>query len=199
MTGILFIISAASGTGKTSLVNRLLSEEPSLALSVSYTTRAPRAGEKDGREYHFVDIMTFERMIANGDFLEYASIYGNYYGTSLSAIEGQLQKQDVLLEIDWQGAKQIVERVKTHEVVSVFILPPSMAVLEKRLRNREKDDTETISKRLMSAKEEIAQAAFYDYVMVNQDFEKAIIDLRAIVRANRLRLAVYQDLWQQLI
>lgn len=196
--GTLFIVSAASGTGKTSLVARLLSEEPMLSLSVSFTTRAPREGEINGREYHFIDTVTFEKMIAAGDFLEYAEIYGNYYGTSLSAIKEQLQQHDVLVEIDWQGAKQIIERVKT-TVVSIFILPPSMAVLEKRLRSRAKDDEAIIKRRLFSAKEEIAQAFMYDYVMVNEDFEEASIDLRAIVRANRLYLTNYQDLWQRLI
>ena len=143
MAGTLFILSAASGTGKTSLVRRLLSEEPALSLSISYTTRRPREGEVDGKDYHFVTQAQFDARLSSGDFLEYATIYGNSYGTSRSAIDAQLEEGDILLEIDWQGALQIMEK-PTASLVSIFILPPSLKELENRLRKRGKDDEETI-------------------------------------------------------
>ena len=198
MAGTLFILSAASGTGKTSLVKRLLSEEPGLSLSVSYTTRQPREGEVDGKDYHFVTQAQFDARLSSGDFLEYATIYGNSYGTSRSAIDAQLKEGDILLEIDWQGALQIMEK-PTASLVSIFILPPSLKELENRLRKRGKDDEETILRRLSLAKEEILHASSYQFVIINQDFEEASLNLRSIVRANRLTLDHCRLAWQNLL
>ena len=198
MAGTLFILSAASGTGKTSLVRRLLSEEPALSLSISYTTRRPREGEVDGKDYHFVTQAQFDARLSSGDFLEYATIYGNSYGTSRSAIDAQLEEGDILLEIDWQGALQIMEK-PTASLVSIFILPPSLEELENRLRKRGKDDEETILRRLSHAKEEILHAPSYQFVIINQDFEEASINLRSIVRANRLTLDHCRLAWQNLL
>jgi guanylate kinase len=188
MSGTLFIISAPSGGGKTSLVKTLLEAEPQLRLSVSHTTRPPRAGEVDGRDYHFVGLPEFERMLEAGEFLESAEIYGNRYGTSQKWIDRErAQNRDVLLEIDWQGAQQV--RRLMRQVVSIFILPPSPEVLEQRLKGRGQDSAEVISRRLSAAREEIAHASEYDYVIINDEFHQAALDLRCIVRAERLRTA----------
>ena len=187
MSGALFIISAPSGGGKTSLVRALLDAEPDLRLSVSYTTRAPRTGEVNGRDYHFVDPSQFKRMLEAGEFLESAVIYGNRYGTSQKWIEGELARgRDVLLEIDWQGARQV--RRLMREVASVFIMPPSPQVLESRLRNRAQNSADTITQRLAAAREEAGHVDEYDYVIINDDFNRAALDLQSIVRAERLRL-----------
>jgi guanylate kinase len=188
MSGTLFIISAPSGGGKTSLVKALLEAEPQLRLSVSHTTRPPRAGEVDGRDYHFVGLPEFERMLEAGEFLESAEIYGNRYGTSQKWIDRErAQNRDVLLEIDWQGAQQV--RRLMRQVVSIFVLPPSPEVLEQRLKGRGQDSAEVISRRLSAAREEIAHASEYDYVIINDEFHQAALDLRCIVRAERLRTA----------
>src|SRR5688572_2075316 len=188
MSGTLFIISAPSGGGKTSLVKTLLEAEPQLRLSVSHTTRPPRAGEVDGRDYHFVGLPEFERMLEAGEFLESAEIYGNRYGTSQTWIDRErTQNRDVLLEIDWQGAQQV--RRLMRQVVSIFILPPSPEVLEQRLKGRGQDSAEVISRRLSAAREEIAHASEYEYVIINDEFHQAALDLRCIVRAERLRTA----------
>ena len=188
MSGNLFIVSAPSGGGKTSLVKALLEAEPEVRLSVSYTTRAPRAGEADGRDYHFVSPREFERMLEAAEFLESALIYGHHYGTSQKWIERELeQDHDVLLEIDWQGAQQ-VRRLMTR-VVSVFILPPSLETLESRLKGRGQDSADAVAKRLAAAREEIGHVSEYDYVIINEDFNRAALDLRGIIRAERLKLS----------
>jgi guanylate kinase len=188
MSGVLFIVSSPSGGGKTSLVKTLLEAEPALRLSVSYTTRPPRPGETDGRDYHFVTLPVFERMLEAGEFLESAVIYGNRYGTSQKLIERELaQGHDVVLEIDWQGAQQI--RRVMRQVVSVFILPPSPEVLEARLRARGQDSEDVVARRLASAREEISHVSEYEYVIINDDFNRAAQDLRSIIRAERLKLA----------
>ncbi|OGA25670.1 MAG: guanylate kinase [Betaproteobacteria bacterium RIFCSPLOWO2_02_FULL_67_26] len=188
MSGALFIVSSPSGGGKTSLVKALLESEPEVRLSVSYTTRPARPGEVDGRDYHFVTPPVFERMLEAGEFLESAVIYGNHYATSQKWIERQrAEGLDVLLEIDWQGAQQVRKLMKG--VVSVFIMPPSPGVLEARLRGRGQDSAEVIARRLTAAREEMSHASEYDYVIINEDFSRAALDLRSIVRAERLKLA----------
>lgn len=189
--GTIFIVVAPSGAGKTSLVAALLAAEPTVELSVSYTTRAPRAGEVNGQHYHFVDRATFESMIADGDFLEYAEVYGNYYGSSASWLKGRLDSgRDILLEIDWQGAQQV--RKVFPDALSVFIMPPSMQELERRLRGRATDSEEVIARRMAEARAEIAKATEYDYILVNDNFESACADLVSIVRAARLTRAKQQ-------
>jgi len=188
MSGLLFIVSSPSGGGKTSLVKALLEAEPAVRLSVSYTTRAPRPGEVDGRDYHFVTVPEFERMLEAGEFLESAIIYGNHYGTSQNWIERErAEGRDVLLEIDWQGAQQV--RRLMRQVVSIFILPPSPEVLETRLRGRRQDSEEVVARRLAAAREEIGHVSEYEYVIINDDFDRAALDLRSIIRAERLKFA----------
>jgi len=188
MSGVLFIVSSPSGGGKTSLVRALLEAEPAVRLSVSYTTRPARPGEVDGRDYHFVTLPVFERMLEAGEFLESAVIYGNRYGTSQKWIERErAQGHDVLLEIDWQGAQQV--RRLMREMVSIFILPPSPEVLESRLRGRGQDSEEVVARRLAAAREEISHVSEYEYVIINDDFTRAAQDLRSIIRAERLKLA----------
>ena len=185
MAGDLFVVVAPSGAGKTSLVNRLLEVERDIRLSVSYTTRAPREGEVDGREYHFVSRSAFEAMIAAGDFLEHANVYGNYYGTSRKWIESELAgEHDVLLEIDWQGAMQL--RKLFPRLVGIFILPPSIGELRRRLTARGKDSAEVIERRMASAREEISHVLEFEYIIVNEQFDVAVADLQAVVRAARL-------------
>ena len=188
MSGTLFIVSSPSGGGKTSLVKALLEAEPDVRLSISHTTRPPRAGEVDGRDYHFVSLDAFLQMLKAGEFLESAEIYGNRYGTSQKWIESERSAgRDVLLEIDWQGAQQVRKLMKG--VVSVFILPPSPEVLEARLRGRGQDKEETIARRLAAARDEMGHVTEYDYAIINNEFDRAALDLRSIVRAERLRLA----------
>jgi guanylate kinase len=188
MSGILFIVSSPSGGGKTSLVKSLLEAEAEVRLSVSYTTRPARPGEVDGRDYHFVALPEFERMLEAGEFLESAVIYGNQYGTSQKWIERERSLgHDVVLEIDWQGAQQV--RRLMRQVTSIFILPPSLEVLESRLRGRGQDSEQVVARRLASAREEIGHVAEYEYVIINNDFDRAAQDLRSIVRAERLKLA----------
>jgi len=187
--GNIYIVVAPSGAGKTSLVAALLQAEPTVELSVSYTTRAARTGEEDGKHYHFVDHAAFQSMIAAGDFLEYAEVYGNFYGTSVRWLQSRLEAgHDILLEIDWQGAEQV--RKVFPDAVGIFILPPSIEELERRLRGRGTDSEEVILRRLASARSEIDKVAEYDYIVVNDDFERARVDLISIFRARRLRAAV---------
>lgn len=184
-SGVLYIVSAPSGAGKTSLVKALLKSDPAIRLSVSYTTRAPRPGESDGRDYHFVDRERFQHMLADGEFLEHAEVYGNFYGTSRGSIAYDLNRgHDILLEIDWQGAAQ----VKRHfpESASIFILPPSFNALRTRLMGRGQDSEEVIERRLAAAAEDVAQAGAFDYIIVNDDFDHALADLVAITRSIRL-------------
>ncbi|MGH8125052.1 MAG: guanylate kinase [Rhodanobacteraceae bacterium] len=184
MIGRLFIVAAPSGAGKSTLVNALLAREPRITLSISHTTRAPRSGETDGVQYHFVDRAAFGRMVARGDFLEHADVFGNCYGTSRTAVEPSLAAgRDVLLEIDWQGAAQV--RRAMPECVSIFILPPSRAELERRLRARATDSEATIQKRLAASREEIAHAHEFDCIVVNDDFDAAVGALQAVVHAAR--------------
>jgi len=188
MSGVLFIVSAPSGGGKTSLVRTVLEAEPEIRLSVSHTTRAPRPGEVNGRHYHFVSAREFARRLEAGEFLESAEIYGNRYGTSQKWIERELAEgHDVLLEIDWQGAQQV--RRLMRQVVSIFILPPSLEVLATRLKGRGQDSGEEVERRLAAARDEVSHVSEYDYVIINDDFNRAALDLRSIFRAERLKLA----------
>ena len=187
MTGNLFVVAAPSGGGKTSLVRALLAEDATVALSISFTTRPPRPGEQNGREYHFVDADVFEAMLERGEFLECAEVHGNRYGTSQRWIDEALRSgKDVLLEIDWQGAEQ-VRRIYPGAIM-VFILPHSMAELERRLRTRAQDSDAVIRRRLENAVEEISHALEFDYVIINSAFEEARRDLAAVLRAARLTL-----------
>ena len=188
MSGTLFIVAAPSGAGKTSLVHALLEREPGIRLSVSYTSRRPRPGEVDGQHYHFVSREVFERMAAADSFYEYANVHGDLKGTARAAVEPLLDAgNDVLLEIDWQGARLV--RAARPDCVSVFILPPSRAELERRLRARGSDDAATIARRLADSRIEIAHAADFDYLVVNDQFADALADLRSIVSCQRLRRA----------
>lgn len=186
--GLLFIVAAPSGAGKSSLVNAVLAEDPRLVLSISYTTRAPRPGEQHGREYFFVDRAEFGRMRDDGAFLECAEVHGNMYGTSQRQIADlRADGRDVVLEIDWQGAQQV--RRLFPDAVGIFILPPSTEELERRLRARGQDSDAVIRRRLDGAAEEIGHAAEFDYVIINNDFDDARRDLAAVIRAARLALA----------
>jgi len=184
--GTLFIVAAPSGAGKSTLVNALLEREPGISLSISHTTRPPRQGEEYGRHYYFVERAEFEREVAEGIFLEHAQVHGNFYGTSRKMVEDLLNKgRDVLLEIDWQGAAQI--RKSKPDCVGVFILPPSRAELERRLRGRGSDSADVIERRLRNSRGEIAHAHEFDYIIVNDRFEDALDGLQAIVQAVRQR------------
>lgn len=182
MSGNLFIISAPSGAGKTSLVAALLQLNTHIALSVSYTTRPPRPGETDGVNYHFVSREKFLGMAQHGDFLESAEVYGNLYGTSQSWISREIaQGRDILLEIDWQGATQV--RNKFPDCIGIFILPPSLAALELRLKGRNQDSADVIAKRLQAAREDISHVAEFDYVIINDKLDEALHQLNAVVIA----------------
>lgn len=185
--GLIYVISSPSGGGKTSISKALLAIDPNITKSVSVTTREPRAGEVEGGDYHFVDRKLFEEKIANNEFLEYATVFDNYYGTLRAPVVESLNKgQDIMLDIDWQGAFQLFERAAT-DVVGVFILPPSMPELERRLRYRSSDSEEVILKRLSGAYEEISKFDQYDYVIINDDFDKTLSKISHILRAERLR------------
>jgi len=186
MTGTLYIVAAPSGAGKTSLTRALLEQEPGIALSVSYTSRPPRPNEVDGVHYHFVSRGVFEEMIRRGEFFEHAIVHGDLKGTARSAVEHTLaQGKDVLLEIDWQGARQVREQMK--DTVSIFILPPSRAELERRLRLRGADTDAVIRRRLADSRADIAHAQEFDYLVVNDEFAAALAELHAIVRNRQLR------------
>lgn len=186
--GNLFVVAAPSGAGKSSLVKALLAADASLEVSVSHTTRAPRGQEADGREYHFVSEATFRDMVMAGAFFEWAEVHGNLYGTSRPAIEQRLAGgQDVVLEIDWQGALQI-KRLFPGAVL-VFVLPPSWDELRRRLEHRGEDPSAVIGKRMHNAREEVAQARHFDFIVVNAVFDTAVDDLRAVVHAQRLKYA----------
>ena len=185
----LYIISAPSGAGKTSLVRTLLARLPTMALSVSHTTRAMRPGERDGVDYHFVSVADFKAMAAAGAFLEHAQVFDNFYGTSKGGMQDQLAAgRDVLLEIDWQGARQV--RAAFPEAVGIFILPPSRQALEQRLRARGQDGEEVIARRMRDAVTEMSHHDEYDYLIINDDFARAEADMEAVVRACRLRQTV---------
>lgn len=184
--GTLFLVSAPSGAGKTSLVQALLRDDPALTVSISHTTRPQRPGEEDGVNYHFVDRPAFEAMIDAGAFLEYAEVFGNLYGTSEVFVDETLaQGKDVILEIDWQGASQV--REKRPEAVGIFIFPPSLATLEARLRQRAQDDEATMARRLAEATLEMRAHEAYPFLVVNDVFHTALGELKAIVQAERLR------------
>ena len=188
MKGSVFIICAPSGAGKTSLVAELLRRDRSAQLSVSHTTRAPRSGEQDGRDYHFVSRPVFEAMIGRAEFLESAEVHGNLYGTSQAWIDEQLARDvDIVLEIDWQGAQQVRRLIP--EAIGIFILPPSPDTLRRRLIDRGQDSKAVIERRLQAARSEIAHLTEFDYVMINNNFDDAVEDLVSIVRATRLRIA----------
>jgi guanylate kinase len=189
MAGNLFVVAAPSGAGKTTLVRMLLEQESSVHLSISFTTRGPRPGEQNGREYHFVDSVDFQAMIARQEFLEWAEVHGNFYGTSKKWIADQLAAgHDVLLEIDWQGAQQV--RKLFPQAIGIFILPPSMDELTRRLTGRGTDSADVIARRLAAAQAEMRHVGEFDYVIINDQLAQALEDLRAVVRASRLSFGV---------
>jgi guanylate kinase len=184
--GNLFIVSAPSGAGKTSLLKQLIPADPGLALSVSHTTRAMRPGEENGVHYHFVGVDEFQAMVGEAAFLEHAQVFDNYYGTAEAAVRHQLASgQDVVLEIDWQGARQVRQRFA--EAVSIFIVPPSIEALRERLGGRGQDSDEIIERRMRDAQSELSHYPEYDYLVINDDFDIALAELGAIVVAERLR------------
>jgi guanylate kinase len=186
--GNLFVVAAPSGAGKSSLVKALLELDSHLALSVSHTTRAPRGQEQHGREYWFVDEAEFRAMVSRGEFFEWAQVHGKLYGTSRKAIQERLEHgEDVVLEIDWQGAQQIQRLFP--QTVTIFILPPSWAELEQRLQRRGEDKPEVIAQRLANAREEVAHAREFDFVIINALFETALFDLKTVVHSQRLKYA----------
>ncbi|MDP9109118.1 MAG: guanylate kinase [Pseudomonadota bacterium] len=186
--GSLFMVVAPSGAGKSTLVNALLAQEPTLKLSISYTTRAPRPSEQHGREYYFTSAADFLVRREAGEFLESAEVHGNYYGTSRLLIADEIRSgTDVLLEIDWQGAQQVKKQFP--HAVGIFILPPSIDALEERLKKRGQDEASVITRRLLAAGGEIAHAGEFEYVIINQDFATALSELTAIVQATRCRFS----------
>ena len=188
MAGTLFIVTAPSGAGKTTLVRGLLQRDPRVQLSISYTTRAPRPGEQDGREYNFVDVPTFRALRDRGEFLEWAEVHGNYYATSRVWLKQQVEAgRDTLLEIDWQGAQQV--RQLFPAAIGVFVLPPSMDELARRLTGRGTDSADVIARRLAAAHEEMRHVFEFEYVIINDELQRALADLLSVVRASRLRLA----------
>jgi guanylate kinase len=186
--GLLVVITAPSGAGKSSLIGAALKADPALRLSVSYTTRSPRPGEQDGREYHFVDEKTFIAMLDRGEFLESAEVHGHRYGTSEAVINSELAAHhDLILEIDWQGAQQV--RSLYPDCIGIFILPPSIEELERRMQKRGQDTPEVIARRMAVAREEISHSPEFNYAIINKDFEEAANDLLAIIRSARLETA----------
>lgn len=188
MSGQLYVVAAPSGAGKTTLVRRLLDRQADIGLSISFTTRPPRPGETDGRAYHFTDVATFKGMIDRGEFVEWAEVHGNFYGTSKTWIaERMAAGRDLLLEIDWQGARQV--RAIFPDTIGIFILPPSVEELERRLAGRGTDSAEVIARRLAAARAEMSHVGEFDYVIINDELEQAVEDLCCVVRASRLHLA----------
>jgi len=188
--GLLIILSSPSGAGKSTLSKRVLEDDPGVVFSVSATTRSPRAGEVNGRDYFFKTRTDFEALVASGGMLEHAEVFGNFYGTPLAPVEAAIAAgQDVLFDVDWQGGQQIRNSALSEAVVSVFVLPPSMGELEARLLKRGQDSAEVVAGRMQQSKDEISHWAEYDYVLVNDDVDQAETNLRAIVQAERLRRA----------
>jgi guanylate kinase len=186
LLGNLFIISAPSGAGKSTLINALLKQHADMQLSVSHTTRSPRPGESNGVQYHFTDVPTFKQLIEQDQFIEWAEVFGNYYGTSKAALADKLaQGIDVFLDIDWQGARQIKQQLPF--VTSIFILPPSVEALEQRLNQRGQDSAEVIAGRMAKARDEISHADEYDYWVVNDDLELALQQFSGIIQTQRLK------------
>ena len=185
--GLMLVLSSPSGAGKTTLSRRLLQVDPSVALSISVTTRTKRSGEIDGRDYHFVVKPRFNEMIKSGDLLEWADVFGNLYGTPRNPVEKALAAgQDILFDIDWQGTQQLREKVRG-DMASIFVLPPSIAELERRLRERAQDDEPVIKTRMAKAADELSHWAEYDYVVVNDEIERAFKDVQTILAAERLK------------
>lgn len=186
MRGTLFIVAAPSGAGKSSIVNAVLARDPNICLSISFTSRQPRPGERHAEHYHFVSAQEFEAMVEAGDFFEHARVHGDWKGTARQSVEPQLAVgKDVLLEIDWQGARQV--RARVPDAVSVFILPPSRQALEQRMHSRGQDSEEVIAQRLAAAREEMSHYGEFDYVIVNEHFPIAVDEMCAIFTASRLR------------
>ena len=187
--GLMLVLSSPSGAGKTTLSRRLLAEDAGVTLSVSATTRKMRPGEVDGRDYHFIDRRRFDEMVANGELLEYAEVFENSYGTPTAPVMAALdQGRDVLFDIDWQGTQQLRDKARS-DLVSVFVLPPSIPELERRLKARAQDDYDTILHRMSKAADEMSHWAEYDYVIINREIEQAFADVKAILAAERLRRA----------
>lgn len=185
--GLMLVLSSPSGAGKTTLARGLLKADNSIAMSVSVTTRKPRPGEQDGKDYHFVDTQGFGEMRNRGDLLEHAKVFDNYYGTPKAPVEAALQEgRDVLFDIDWQGTQQLQEAA-ADDLVKVFILPPTAAELEKRLNSRAQDSAETVAARMAKASDEISHYPEYDYIIVNQDAEASLAQLNSILTAERLK------------
>ncbi|OGT48256.1 MAG: guanylate kinase [Gammaproteobacteria bacterium RIFCSPHIGHO2_12_FULL_41_15] len=196
--GQLFIVSAPSGGGKTSLVKNLVAKLDNIEVSISHTTRDQRAGENDGEHYFFVSLAKFNAMLANGKFIEHATVYGNLYGTSCAQIESRLNKgKDVVLDIDWQGAASIRRRYKNS--VSIFILPPSLKVLQTRLTERGRDHEENIRLRMDEAQAEIKHFAEFDYLIINENFSEALESLSAIILAARVKTSIQTKRYQHLL
>jgi len=186
--GTLFVVSAPSGAGKTTLVRMLMEHDPAIHHSVSYTTRPPRPGERDAHDYHFIDIQTFLAMRGRGEFLEWAEVHGNFYGTSQAWLLAEMRAgRDTLLEIDWQGAQQV--RAMMPETVSIFIMPPSIGELERRLRTRGQDEENVIQRRVAAALSEMRHVGEFDFVIINNDLQEAMKDIVAAVRAARLKFS----------
>jgi guanylate kinase len=187
--GLMLVLSSPSGAGKTTLSRRLLAEDPEVELSISVTTRQRRLSEVDGSDYHFIDRERYEAMLRNDELLEHAEVFGNCYGTPRRPVEAALGRgRDVLFDIDWQGTQQLIAKVRD-DLVTVFVLPPSLPELERRLKRRAEDSDDTIRGRMAKAAEEISHYGDYDYIVINHDLEQAFGDVRAILAAERLRLA----------
>ena len=185
--GLMLVLSSPSGAGKTTLSRRLLEVDPSVALSISVTTRTKRFGEIDGRDYHFIDKPRFNQMVKNGDLLEWAEVFGNLYGTPRNPVETALTAgRDILFDIDWQGTQQLREKVRG-DMASIFVLPPSITELERRLRQRAQDDEPVIKTRMAKAADELSHWAEYDYVVINDEIERAFADVQTILAAERLK------------
>lgn len=198
MRGTLYIVAAPSGAGKSSIVNACLARDGNIRLSISFTSRSPRPGERHAEHYHFIGKDEFQRMIAAGDFFEHAQVHGDWKGTARQSVEPQLAAgRDVLLEIDWQGARQV--RAQVPEAVSVFILPPSRAALEERMRKRGQDSEDVIAQRLAAAREEMSHFDEFDYVIVNEHFDTAVEEMCAIFVASRLRRDAQAERHQALV
>lgn len=193
--GLLLILSSPSGAGKTTLTRKLMDWDPTIRFSVSATTRAPRPGEQDGREYYFRNRAEFEAMVASGDMLEHAEVFGNFYGSPKGPVEAAMAEgRDTVFDIDWQGGQQIRNSALGRDVVSVFVLPPSIAELERRLKGRAQDSDAVIAGRMAKSRDEISHWAEYDYVIVNTDLDQAFNDLVTIVQAERMRRDRQPDL-----
>lgn len=196
--GKLYIVSAPSGAGKTSMLKALMARKPELNISVSHTTRQPRPGEEHGINYFFVSKEEFEQAVARNEFFEYAEVFGNYYGTSRTTIQNRLDVgKDVILEIDWQGARKVREQIP--DAVSIFVLPPSLAALESRLHGRQQDSHEVVQRRMAQARSEMIHYAEYDYIIVNDEFERAVNELEAVFVAEGLKLAKQQQHYNTLL